>query len=678
MKYNSLKSQTVKVFDLPICKRGIDFTGFVQNTNDEYLSNGKNIWFNKGKITNRPGLKIDSENIITSNIINEALRCDYELTDTTFYHENKLYKIAFSNVDYDSSSYFISVFLVSEEGTVKNLGYIHFGRTNDSTFYIPHKCLFYVGKPVNGGGIFALISLHNIYDDTQITEKIYEIDSNYAGWSLNFNYYIPTVFINGRGDSYGLAKEVGVNFSGEPTALQPLNVLCGSFYAYYTSDGYSSSFRLPFLNLADESVVCRIYYTMSEFAEWVVYAGQNSAESTLQGIALKMTIDRKKGIVNFTSKESNFAIPHMTKYGENNIRFLAKKEIENGFKEVVSADCCTVAGTRVLFSSGNKIYSASYENPLYFPQNFNNDVGSPDTSVTALTAVDDVVLAFKENSLYSIELTEGKPINKITLLADNDMIFNNADTYKIKCVTKTVGCANKKTAKSVNGNMIWQAKNGQIFLYKNNNVRRISEKIDSFFDSFKDNLGKAVSGGTEDFYILCMENKAVIMSYDQKLDSNNIAWYIWEFPQDINVKGVVTAQNSFLFLCSNNKSVGFIANLNSKKDSIVTGMRGNVAIETQNISANLKTKSFTLGNSGDKKRVSRVYLQLEAEGSAKISVGNDAVCSEFQLNTADCFFRNKCVKLITNLNNINDVSIELSTEHNFSLGKGEIYFSKIN
>lgn len=679
MKYNSLKSRTVKAFEIPVLEGGINLTDLPQNLHNNNLAQGKNIWYKDGSISNRPGLNTKEENIIKDSKITLAQGCSYELTDTTVFYEGKYYKIAYSYVDYDMSSYFICVYLVGEKGAVKSLGYIHLGRTNDSTFYIPHKCIFYVGKAINGGGIYALIALHNRYDDTLVTEKIYEIDKNYSSWSMNYNYYIPTVFINGRGNSYELAEDVGIAFSGKPTVLQPLNTISGSFYAYYTSDGYSSTFRLPFLNIADDSVICRIYYTMSEYAEWIIYSGSTSAESTLQGVAVKMEVDRKKGIVNFATGDSNYAIPQMIKYSENNIRFLAKKEIENGFKDVVSSRCCVTVGSRILLSSGNKIYSTSYDNPLYFPQSFSNDVGSPDDEITALVNVDDKIFAFKENQVYSVELTQGNAINKITLLSDNDDIFYNEDKYKIKCISREVGCTYPATVKGVSGNLIWQSGNGTLILCNGEKLFDISGKIQPFFKEFNGRLNLATAGGNTDFYILCIENKAVIMNYSRTSDAQNAAWYIWEFPEEIRITGATEINNTPVFLCVNDKNVCFAATVDALEDNIVSGTHSDNVIKQQKISSGFKTKNFTLGNIGDRKRISECFLQLESDGLTKIKIGDSTSFNEFELSASD--FLNKkrtVVKLITNLDNIRDFALELNVQDNFKLGKCELHFCKTN
>jgi len=673
MKYSSLKSETVKVFEMPVCNKGVNLTDIPENVEDGYLTECKNVLFKDGKLQRRPG--INAKGIIDADIFEFSQGYNYRLTDTTVFYENEYYKIATADVDYDDSSYFIFVYLIGNGGKVKNLGYMHFGRADSDIFYIPYKCVFYVGKAVAGGGIFALISLYNRENNIQTIEKIYEIGADFNSWFHNYNYYIPTAYINGRGNSYELAKKATTASTATPTILEPLNMLDGAFYSYFTSDGYSSTFKLPFTNLAKESVICRIYYSITGYIECIIYSDTTYADVTLQGISIRVNVDRQKGLINFTKGDGNFAIPQMSSYSENNIRILAKKEIEGGFKAIVSSDNCVMNGRKILLSSGNKIYSADFENPLYFPQSFNNDVGLPEEPITALISTDDKIYAFKENKVYLLKVTEGKNINKIALLSDNESVFYKEDTFEIKCIDNEVGCFQKEKIAVINGNTIWQSKTGDIFLCSSDKVENVSQNIKPFFENVSEaQLQSAVCGSILGYYFLCVGNKAIIMDCESENDYSS--WYILEFPPQIRIIGI--DPNNNLFLCVNECNVCFTAQFDGNTDNIIVGNLNKKEVASIEIEATLKTKSFNFGNISKRKKISRIYLQLDANDCVSIRVGNDEVFADFEITNADFMYRKrKYVKLITNLKGLKDIYIQLKTKGNMALGKGEFYFKQI-
>ena len=116
----------------------------------------------------------------------------------------------------------------------------------------------------------------------------------------------------------------------------------------------------------------------------------------------------------------------MGKYKANNIRITATKKTERSFDDVVSATCCQIFKSRIILSGGikdNRIYSARYDSPLYFPYSGVTEIGEARLPVTALTVSGEKILAFKATELYEIDMKKGKAINTASLLADNDSVF---------------------------------------------------------------------------------------------------------------------------------------------------------------------------------------------------------------------------------------------------------------
>ena len=417
MKYSCLKLQKGKVLNIPDFNKGIDRSGGSNEKGSLYLSN--NVWVKNGNVVTRPKFSTKDENIIITQLEGGVGRHNFEFTDSIYYHEGEFKRIIYEKFYYDMSGYAVCVYLLNVEGNITNLGYMYFGRLNDTVFFTPENITFYVGKPQNGGGIFALVSLVNEIDYKSREYEIYEINSALDEWERVTNYYIPTVYIYGRGNAYEMASQaINATLSGNPIELETPNLLNGSFYAYFSSDGYSHSFRLPYSNLAKKAVVCRIHESPQKYTEWIISAEEEKDTQTFFGTSVTANVDRTKGIINFTVEAGFYPIPAIDLYCENNIRFMASLDIPNGKEEVISSTCAVNIGSRIVFSGGiakNKLFYTKYDNPLYFPRNTGDDIGFSDSEVISLLTAGDRIIAFKNAEVYSITVKNGKSINNTAL-----------------------------------------------------------------------------------------------------------------------------------------------------------------------------------------------------------------------------------------------------------------------
>ena len=298
---------------------------------------------------------------------------------------------------------------------------------------------------------------------------IYEINANFSGWTRVSSFYVPTVLINGRGTRYEEAKSSNTAYCGTPKTLESLNMLNGRFKAYYTSDGVSSCFRLPFSTIANEAVNCRIYSAPNVYWEWTVPANATTVTARYFTADITMNLDRGKGIVYFTdSSNTDFPIINFLRYHENNICISATKSIENGFEQIVSSTCVASQGNTLFFSGGihgKRVFCCHRENPFYFSELGSVSLGN-DEPVVALGGFRDTILAWKENETYLIDIKAGKALNNSALLADNNAVFYDADSLTAKRVNQSVGCKNKNTVALCGSMPVWLGTNGAVYAYK--------------------------------------------------------------------------------------------------------------------------------------------------------------------------------------------------------------------
>ncbi len=683
MKYTALKNGTQKNFTIPVLNGGVNFSENSDEISSNEIAYCKNIWNKSGRLETRPALRAKIENVIGKNIVDEGLCYDCFLQDNKIFLEGKYYSIATAEVFLSDSAYFVYVFLIDEDGAITEIGNIPFFRVEGNTFFIPENITFYSGEKQDGGGIFGLVTLVNMIGFEEKYYEIYEIESSFDGWKPNKKYYVPTVYINGRGNNYELAKQLDIAYTGAPKELEPLNLLDGSFYAYYSSDGYSTSFRLPFSNISDENVICRIYVSSLDYIEWCILSDSNSEKLDFYGKSVTLKLDREKGIISFYCDNQPFAIPQMEAYKENNVRILAKKDIPNAFERIISCKHSAVAGSKNVFSGGlapSEIYFSRYNNPLYFPMVAENCIGTPTNEITAITHFKNNVIVFKNTEIYTVEITDTLPINMTNLLADNPNIFYEEAKIKIRAVNNTTGCANKHTIANINGCLIWQNAIGDICSLSDNKMQLLSNPIKPYLDkqNMSDNI-VTCAAIYKNCYILCSGSNAVIMEFKDGEVKNVNSWYIWEFPKNSIIIGAYYYKDKPVFICtSGDRDIYFTATLGDGKDSVFAYKNG-ITKEDVNIESIIETKEYCFKEIRKSVKLTSACIEIEPSGNTDIKFISTDSCCDFRLTKTDtCHKGKKWVKFITNLKCQDFIKIEIKSKEKLKLGRSELYYTETN
>lgn len=681
MKYTSLKSGRSKTFVVNSFDGGLNYSFSPLHINDNQLSDCKNVWFKDGALQTRLGLTCDVSKVITTPIPGYSGVHHYKLHNTVVNIEGENMRIATSEICTDDYHFCCNVFLVGESGNYISIGKLSFLRTTSEIFYTPINIIFYTGKPQNGGGIFAMVTLQNEYLEDEKYYNIYEISEDFSEWNKVYNFYIPTLYINGRGNKYNLAKsEKQINLPS-PKILESPNMLNGRFHSYFTSDGYSTSFRLPFSKLASESVVCRIYYTLVDYVEWQVSANSMLDKQNFFGNEVSMEVDRDKGTVYFRSNGNDYAIPVMDMYHENNIKITATKEIEKGIEKIIHSTCTCNYKSRILVSggqSGNEIFVADYDNPLYFPQNSSEKVGIGDNKVIDLAVKDDKIIALKEDSIYSLTFKKGERINEISLLADNDKRFEEGDSFNCNVITNKIGCLDKAFTAVLNGAVVFFGNDKKIYAINSLNEEEVICISDELGEKFSDFKYADFAFGGENKYIIFKNNNAFLAEI---LPNKKCIWHYWEFPQNFKIAGGFWLENNFWFLCSaKNTAFSYIASLNSEVDEFIEYSDSEEIIKSKSvIESSITTKHFDFSCLSKQKNIESVFLSLASKGSVSIAVNSKEI-ADVNLKLTDKEFKKrdyKSVKLMPYINNTNSVYITLSSRSGMYIGELEIIYRKI-
>ena len=679
MKYSALKEIPVKKLNLDIGAKGVNLLEKICDIEEGELSEGKNVYIKNGRITTRPAIKTDIEKVLSTKFLDGSANVEYTLTDSVYYLDGEYSRIATAEIYYDNSNYFVKVFLIGVSGEITELGEFHFARSDNETYFIPQNMTFYVGKPQKSSGVFALVSLVNKVNFSEYEQRVYEFDFTDSSWKRTEDFYIPTILINGRGNAYEIAKDNGPVYTALPQELESPNLLSGKFYAYYTSDGHSSSFRLPFTQIADSDVVCLLNHSERLSTEWIVKAGETSSTLEFFGSTVTMNVDREIGIIYFTENGTAFQLPQMTDYAENNIKILAQKEIENGLINVTSCSTCTVIGDKTVFSGGKergRFYYTSFENPLYFPRVFENVIGSPKTEVESTFALNDSVLAFKKDGVWEIDVKTAGTLNKTALVRDNSAFFKGTDSFTVKPVTTAFGCVNKNTIAQVGDSAVWLSSDNNIYKLSGGKVYNVSMKIKPFLETLSyEERANARASVMDGYYMLCFGNKAVIIETEKK----ETPTFLWEFDDNISVLGAFSFDSSPTLFCINpNDNTCFIANLGDGKDCYAIRNKSEAEIKTSDFESRVTTKSYFPFSLGKKAKLNEVCLQFEAYGDTDIKAISGNNVSDFRLYKADICACGGVIKLKPNLKCEEDTYLEFKSLSPFSLGRAELYFNKLN
>ena len=554
-------------------------------------------------------------------------------------------------------------------GVVKSIGRMDFFRTTGEVFYVPKKICFFVAQKKMGSGIYALVYKENI---SGVGEEgmIYEVNSSLDGWLHNYEYYIPTVLINGRGNGYETAKKEALVELKAPRNIEAQNILNSGFYAYYTSDGYSSNFRLPFSKISNKSIMVRVYNSLESYTQWTMYENENSKTLSFMGKDITVTADREKGVIYFSDGGNEYNVPRFDIYSENNIRIYANKEIENGFCDVVSCKYSAELDSRLLFSGGNnkgRIYSCHRENPLYFPLNFENKIGSSNDEVTALKTVKNKLFIFKENEIYTLKIKKGKTVSDTSLIAGEDNVFFNKDEFSIECVSNSSGTLNQNLVAVCNDFPIWLGTDGYIYGYKNS-VFKLTEKIDALN---RENVLASSCGRIGKFYILCYGQKVILINYE------NFSVYFWEFPKEVDIIGVVTGKTTAFVVINKQNNICFLATLSGDEDIIISSALSSLITLPFDIESIIKTKNYFLVNLESKLHINKVCLRLKAFGDSDITINcNDGIYGEYHFEESDFSMKSgDYIKIVPSFPAVNSIGIIINSRKRICLESGEIYFS---
>ena len=671
MRFPEFKNGNSSVCNIDSISKGVTTQTHCRESKELGLTDCNNVVFKDGFLQNRPGFFTDFGNLIYNLTYSKKIDSTTETTGIEIDTDYGKVTMLVEKIDYDNSTYILLTHLMLENGNYYDSIPIYFQRTDRNKFYVPVKVNFFRGKPISGEGIFAFVYLENRHDSSQKSTKIFELNSALSTWNSVSSLYVPTVYINGRGNYYEKAKSTNQAFEGTPKFLESLNLLEHRFHAYYSTDGYSSSFRLPYSSLADDSVVCRLYYTISSYVEWVVPAGQNTASPTLYSVSVKMTVNREKGIVSFSVPAGEYAMPLITERNENNIRITATKTCDYSITDLLAADRFLSHNGKLYLAAKGCVFSAKESNPLYFPRESVVSLAEHNKKINALAPLGNKIIAFCDHEVLSINVTDGKALNTVSLLAENDSVFYAADTLKYTVISDRVGCDDNTDVCSDLKRIFWIGGDKLPYcLLPTGNILCLSSVPPKYW--LTDWPGKCFGIISGNDVIFLKANYALVLTGKHLPNSQNdtMELYYWEFPSNLLFQcGYIAGGKPRIAAVNVTSSYLFVSTLGENRDSYLENITAEFDLVHIPINSSFETQCLTLGSENSVKRIDSVSLNLDCE-NASISL-NDGSKKKVPQKSS-----NQKVKLL-GPHNIPYLKLSLEVENPFMLGEIDIKYADL-
>ena len=656
MKYSALKTVKSNRYEVPSLNGGIDTSKYCELIDDNCFSQCKNIWNKNGVLTNRLGLLPNEQGVISIEEVeyNHFVH-GFEVTDTLLYVDGEPKKIGYC-VEGDGDSYErFRPYFVNSDGSLTEMGYIGFNRVSYQTFNRFEKVFFVVADATAGSGIYAFLTRCNRENfQCEYVYDIYEASNDYSSWQKmnESNFYIPTVYMNGRGNSFRIDTEDPTTYTEEPKELEAFNMLTGKFKAYYTTDGWSSVFDLPFNSLDSSNIRCRIYSTAQSYTDFIVDAYSDTATATVLSYSVTLKVDRSLGRFSFFYNNNPFAVPRMLSYGGNNMEISASRTVDNGIPKTIGAKGSILFGNNIYFYGnkirGNEVYTATISRPLYVSAKCKVALGEPTSSITAMAVVCNKLVAFKNSEIYRITLSRGSTYQVSGLLTDISRTMLNGDTLSSEAVHLQVGCDCPNTLKVCANRIVWTRSDGSVYTLatttygKENNIYKISSALSGLTEGIdEDDFKNAYACDLDGYYLLYVGNKVFVADYrikdfgfpakysGQKDNGSNISWYIWEFPQALQTSSIISLNKTALLSCYDSLSdVWYISALKGDKDYLLHYVEEETQLECIDIESSFKTGYYDFGRPYTHKTVKNVYITECSGSKAEICLDNtpDGIC----------------------------------------------------
>ncbi|MBQ3202789.1 MAG: hypothetical protein IJB36_04010 [Clostridia bacterium] len=645
MRYMRMPVSGLATVTIPQLNGGVNVYDVPNRVGDNQLTECDNLWWHGGALRTRPGLAVDGEwKSVDAYTIRQRVgerdlllaRYGEDAGATCFYASHLSLTKGISRLREQG-------YALQTEGIPASALGIRAGKNDDANWYF----LLANGEIIQDAG---------------------------DGWTAS-EPYIPTVLINGVGED--------CEAEAEPSVYEDYNMLTRAFRCHYTTDGLSTTWKLPMGNLATDlpgaereseagGTVAKIeldvygenglrtvevqlvYNEYGRVEEPSVTLSAAEAGVTGYGdeVELRVRIDAAKGVLytQLWEKISSGTGAPLTQIPgglpflvTNNLRVTVWRSREHEKDRLTickmtrgewfGGDVSGISGGTRFFVCGNPdepdlLCWSGIEHPLYFPEHNRVRVGDDHQAITAMGKQGSLLVLYKEREMYGLQYSAGTESDYAFAESGGVAVTSYMAKFLLMPINAGVGCDCPDTVRLVNNRLVWANSDGGVYMltatnpYSERNVRMISRNVRRLLtDCGKEALQNAQAGEYEGYYLLLVGNRMFLMN------TQTSAFTSFNYYDDENT--AAKAIPWFVWtLPSHLTYTGMVSGENTVKLAVTDPAPGvgSVAIlegDTDGgepIPCRLTTKLWDFGRPDRKKSVEHLYMGLGCGDLSRLQV----------------------------------------------------------
>ena len=629
---------------IPQLNGGVNVYDVPNRVGDNQLTECDNLWWHGGALRTRPGLAVDGEwKSVDAYTIRQRVgerdlllaRYGEDAGATCFYASHLSLTKGISRLREQG-------YALQTEGIPASALGIRAGKNDDANWYF----LLANGEIIQDAG---------------------------DGWTAS-KPYIPTVLINGVGEE--------CEAEAEPSVYEDYNMLTRAFQCHYTTDGVSSTWKLPMGNLAtdlpgadvaDETggLLAVVEIDLPSGATKTAEIKRASGMSTTIGIIktdceemgfptvggndpveIHVSLNPKTGMLQ-TKAYYVLTIDGDTKRTpveggipfvvSNNLRVTVWRSREHEKDRLTickmtrgewfGGDVSGISGGTRFFVCGNPdepdlLCWSGIEHPLYFPEHNRVRVGDDHQAITAMGKQGSLLVLYKEREMYGLQYSAGTESDYAFAESGGVAVTSYMAKFLLMPINAGVGCDCPDTVRLVNNRLVWANSDGSVYMltatnpYSERNVRMISRNVRRLLtECGKEALQNAQAGEYEGYYLLLVGNRVFLMN------TQTSAFASFSYYDDEN--NAAKAIPWFVWTLPGHLTyTGMVSGENTVMLSVTDSERGvgTVAIlegdtdDGEPIPCRLTTKLWDFGRPDRKKSVEHLYMGLGCGDLSRLQV----------------------------------------------------------
>ncbi len=457
---------------------------------------------------------------------------------------------------------------------------------------------------VNNGDIYGVNAQHNIWEP------------------LHDEAYVPLYMTGG----YPVVTRAETALTGD--RVEPYNMLTEWFRCTYSTDGTGIYYYLPPLRKDSELSVSltransTLDFTVSNLGTVSDTVGGYQVQLDRWGYCFWFLKDGKPVAMENEGVRGNVTAKAQHAY----VAHPAMSDMR--FGTWYGGDRSTTAGgTRLFLGGGNHVVWSAPADPLYFPATAYATLGDPDESLTAFGKQGELLVLFKEHSLYAVEYVRNGTVTVDEVQSGAVTDITATAVFPITPIHAEIGCDLPQTAALLGNRLVWACKNGTVYTLGTSGqltqraVTVISEPIRPLL---RQTVPTVAAGVVIDGVYWLLWDNAIFLA----TDDTSPRWTRFDFSKTGTVAQSLCRVNGALRIPAayavGRTDILFWYVPTGTHDTAVshTGTHWSDAVYTLTeipVAGMLCTKQFDFGSPDAYKRITRVFADASADGAVSAS-----------------------------------------------------------